>query len=65
MVMSDSRASSNPMIRDWYSAALFEHGSSSEKACGIMYLLGLIKRMPTPEISFLFSFVLVALGGIW
>ncbi|XXG53659.1 hypothetical protein AAC387_Pa03g1721 [Persea americana] len=60
MVMLDSRASSNLIIKAWYSAALFEHDSNSENACGIMYLLGLTKRMPIPDISFPFSFVLVA-----
>ncbi|XXG59364.1 hypothetical protein AAC387_Pa04g1464 [Persea americana] len=60
MVMPDSRASSNPMIRAWYSAALFGHGSSSEKACGVMYLSRLTKRMPIPDIGLPRSFLLVA-----
>ncbi|XXG59275.1 hypothetical protein AAC387_Pa04g1385 [Persea americana] len=60
MVMPDSWASSNPMIRAWYSAALFEQGSNSENACGIMYLSGLTKIMLIPDINFPLSFVLVA-----
>ena len=60
MVMPDSKASSNPTIRAWYPVALSEHGSRSEKACGIIYLSGLTKRMLTPDISFPFSFILVA-----
>ena len=60
MVLLDSRASFDSTIRAWYSAALFDHGFSSEKACGIKHLLGLTKRMPNPDTSFSFSFVLVA-----